>query len=279
MRMSKRTLLAAAMLSGLAMPALALTQASISMTDFSFTLKDLNAADGVTPALTWGSAPWLNISSSEQEQQGWISTSSGSWTGMQIDWSDGANANASGAVSHLNLATPLGSGQASVDANGAISITMASAAGNQGYEIAQLSRGFTLSPGSQVTFSYVLSGALSGAGTDGSWVLPANTAVNNKSSASFSAQMGVGSISTQSSTSGFSNWSGSTDAYESVVDGQTMLLTLRNTDSVAKTYSLNVMADVNTEEAVSPVPEPASYALMALGLMVVGAAAKKRRRG
>ncbi|WP_083748765.1 PEP-CTERM sorting domain-containing protein [Pelomonas sp. KK5] len=279
-----RTTIAAALLSALVVPAGAVTQASLSLSDFGYTLKDLNTGDAVTPALSWVGAATVSGSSSGSTQQGWAQ--SGGW--MSADWQQSSYASAWSTL-QLNGGSAQGLSQYSGATAGgvlnALSVSDSVTAGLQDNTGISYDRNFTLTPGSQVTFSYVLNGGLSGDSAAGLWMPPSATYGDNHSSAQFSSTISAGSVSNSLNSNASNTWEGwggsfgSTSAYETVLDGQTLTLTLRNTDSVAKTYDLSIAVRVWSSETAAPVPEPGSYALMALGLVAVIGAAAKRRRG
>lgn len=268
---------AAAGIATLAIPAMALTQANLTLSDFSYTLKDVNPSDSVTPALVWVASTFVNGFSNDQQQAGW--TQNGSY--LQAKWQPPLGNN-SWDSTQTSLSSPLNLGQLAVSTQGAgpgsLSVSTSLTAGFQNSTSATFGQQFELSAGSQVTFRYVINGSLSGTGSTGLWEQPAGIyALDWQSSANYGVSMVAGAVSSQFGGNGSSDWTDRTDAYESIVDGQILQLTLSNNSNATQVYQFYANANVYANEVTAPIPEPTSYALMVLGLLAVGGAVKRRR--
>lgn len=273
----------------LASPVFATTTATVTTGSFDFVLKDLNAADGVTAALTWDSSWNLYGGSGYSTQTGYqlVSYSWGSGLesrfGTQVnDWQS-----ALAPVASLSSSAVGGFGSFSVQLDGSgrpsSSVQLSVGEGTSANASAQFSRGFWLTAGTQVSFSVLADSALSGTGYAGSWTPPAG--VNSYPShawASSSVGMSVGSQSAGLYLSGGNGFNFSPSAFETVGEADQLKLLVRNTTATDQYYWFNFYAQVNLQEQLDPataamVPEPTTYALMALGLLGVAGAARRRK--
>ncbi|WP_144006745.1 PEP-CTERM sorting domain-containing protein [Pelomonas sp. KK5] len=265
-----------ALLCSLAGTASGQTQASVTLNAFNFSVNDLDGEDGVAAGLTWDTSPTLTIYSNEQQQRGWVrDTDNPNY--VVGDWNTSTDSAMWGVLPRLSVSSPLGMGRANADADGSMSASMAVVSGFSGRQMVEFSRAFTLSPNTVVTFSYVVDGAASGPGSDGSWPLTDGYPATNKSDAIILAQMSAGPSFFLLNDGGDTFWEDVSDPYASAIADRTITLTLRNPDSVARSYLLDVTAGVLVSDVLAPVPEPGGHALMALGLAAVGAAVKRRR--
>jgi hypothetical protein len=274
-------------LAALASPVLATTTATISTSNFGFTIKDLNSADGVTAALTWDTSWYLYGGSSFSQQTGyavvnysWGNSLEPKW-GLQADnWS---NARAPDTSLAGNVVGGTGSYSIQLDGSGApaTSVQLTIGAGEYASASAQFSRGFWLSAGTQVSFSVLADRFLSGSEYLGGWTPPAGiNSYPNHTWASSSLGMSVGSQSTNLYLYGGNGFNHSQGAFENVGEADQLKLIVRNTTTTDQYYLLNMYSQVNVNEHLDPaaaVPEPSSYALMTLGLSAVGAAARRRK--
>ncbi len=273
----------------LASPVFATTTASVTTSSFDFVLKDLNAADGVTAGLTWDSSWNLYASSSYSQQTGYqlVSYSWGnsleSKFGAQV--SDWQSASAPATSLSSSAAGGLGSISVSLDGSGrpAASVQLSVGEGMSAYASAQFSRGFWLTAGTQVSFSVLADSNLTGTGYAGSWTPPAGVnSFPGHSWANASVGMSVGSLSGSLNLSGSNGFNYSQSAFETVGEADQLKLIIRNTTTTDQYYWLNTYAQVNVQEQLDPataalVPEPGTYALMALGLLGVAGAARRRK--
>jgi hypothetical protein len=275
--MKPSMILTTALLSGLALPALATTHASLSLSNFSTVLKDLNAGDGKAPEISWGGG-YATTNSEDRSQLGWKMGSDFA----NIDWSSESRQQQSAwTTPGLSTVSQHGNGTQQVkmsdfnfeelklDANAAVGHNVSSGA--------MFGQNFTLAAGTQATFSVTANSILSGPGYVGPWTAPANWNGDASSYSAVYADLRIGSFNTGLSGMGSSSWIGQTDEYESIIDGQIMKLTIKNSSLVDKSYSLNLSGNAQAWEAAAPVPEPESYAMFGAGLLLLGAVARRRK--
>lgn len=278
-------------LAALASPVFATTTASVTTGTLGITLKDLNAGDGIAAALNWDSS-WYLYSGANHAQQTGYQLMHYSWGdslesrfGPSIGESDAAGSPATSLSG--SVVNGQGSYSISLDANAmpSTSVQVSVGEGSTASIWAQFSRSFTLAAGTQVSFSVLADRNLTGTAYTGSWVPPAGlNGYPSHSWASGSLGMNVGSQSAYSDLYGSNGFSYSPEAYETVGEEDQLKLIIRNNTATDQTYWFNFYAQVNVTDQLDPataamVPEPGSYALMALGLGCIGIAARRRRRG
>ncbi|MDY0744945.1 PEP-CTERM sorting domain-containing protein [Paucibacter sp. R3-3] len=273
-----RAAIAVTLLSSLAVPALAVTQGSLTLSGFSYTLKDLNAADGLAPTLNWTES-YLYASASDSRQSGW--TLSGSE--LSSDWQySGENVQYSQSAS-VNVSSPLGfaGGSASVDghAPSVLSIGTDLMAGTTGSAVINSTHVFTLTANTQVTLGFDVSGALVGSGNTSGWMpsLYGASTYEQQSSLNYTARLGVDGAGVNFIGDASSWWTDAANPYEVILDGQRLQVTFSNKGTTTREYTLDVSLLLYGTDVAAPVPEPATYALMILGLVAIGGAAKRRR--
>jgi hypothetical protein len=273
--MKRRMLGALALLATTALPASATTEASLSLSDFSATLKDLNTADGIAPSIAW-TFDTMQTSSTDAVQQSWLTLS-----GFSLPvWSSGtgiyAHSDTAGVMDGVSL---YGNGNLHIASSGAgLDALTLSAHAESGQSVntgAALYEYFTLSAGTQVTFSMTVNANWSSNATIGQ--LPSPDWAGELTSSGLYANMTASSLFVNTQASGYSNWPYLPDTYDSEIDGQVVKLVLKNTSNTDKVYQFTLTSGVYAEETALPVPEPASYAMLIAGLLVLGGARRRRR--
>lgn len=278
-----RNALVIGMLAGVTTFAQATAQGQLTLSGFSYTLKDLNVSDGQAPSLTWGDAR-VGYTLTASEQHDWTLQNGGYYPNFQPE--------GMGIVSEWSLDSMSGSffgttASATLTAGilSRLDLTSVSEPGHRDSSDASMGVSFTLAASSSVTFTYLIDASISGTSGAGLW--PAGGPIlgsGEHSSASYGVVIRVGNVGNSVGGSGNNNWSTSASAYDTSISGQPIQFTVRNTNTTAQTYSLSVTGSLYTEEIMAPsaplpaVPEPASYALMTIGLTAIAAAAMRRRK-
>lgn len=273
--MKRRLPGALVLLAATALPASATTQVSLSLSDFNATLKDLNQADSITPSISWA-FDTMQTSSADAVQQAWVTSSGYS---MPI-WSTGtglyAHSDTAGVMDGVSLH---GNGSLHIASSGAgldaLTLAAHAEAGQSVNTGAELYEHFTLSAGTQVTFSMTVNANWSSNAAMGQ--LPSPAWAGELSSSGLYANMSASSLFVNTQASGFNNWPYLPDTYDSEIDGQVVKLVLKNTSATDKVYQFTLTSGVYAEETALPVPEPSSYAMLGAGLALMGVMARRRR--
>jgi len=274
--MKLHTIAAAALLTSFTLPVMANTDAAITLGDFAVTLKDLKPADGVAPTLSWGGDVYSSTFSSDQRQLDWHQ-SGGIWYeswGNEPGLSDFLIGPGS-----LDHTSHYGNSTQQVEttsfAHDSIALTAHAEQGQNVNAQGSVSRSFTLSAGTQATFSMAINGSWSGIGYPGTGLVSGGS--ETSSWANVSASMVVGPNNAYWNAGGSSVWFLQSDAFDSEIDGQVLKLTVKNNSAADASYFLTVQGSATAMEATTPVPEPSSYAMLGSGLALLGFMARRRR--
>lgn len=282
-----KSCIAALALAALAAPAFATTTGSVTAGSFNVSLKDLDTADSVTPGLTWDNSWYFSGGSGYTPQLGYEAVLNSWGTSLNAVYGNYTSNWTSQNAPIRSHAGPTAQGtgafSAQLDAQDRLTLSLQDSVSNGASSGAsvQFSRGFWLTAGSQVSFSMLVNRELSGTAYAGSWVQPNNTVVSSYSASSAALSMNVGTANSSLSMYGSGQFSNPA-AYDVVGEDDQLKLLVRNTTTTAQYYSLNIYASTYLQENLDPataamVPEPTSWALMAMGLMGVAGVARRRR--
>lgn len=273
--MKRRMLGALALLATIGLPASATTEASLSLSNFSIALKDLNQADGISPSLSWDSGTF-GVSSDDDTQLGWGESYGNSWP----IWSSNSYLfNMTATPGSMDGVSLLGHGTQHISTSGvgvdALMVAAHAEAGQAIDSTAFLNQNFTLTAGTQATFSVTI---------DGNWRTdapqgqpPAPGWMSDLAYADVKVDMYANNSGMTVNGNGRSLWPDLADPFDSSIDGQVLRLTVKNTSAFDKTYLFSLGGSVRVDETALPVPEPSSYAMLAAGLLVLGGVARRRR--
>ncbi|MDT9002227.1 PEP-CTERM sorting domain-containing protein [Paucibacter sp. APW11] len=270
---------AALLLSSSVFAAQASTQSTLNIGPVTVSLSDLDAHDGVTPSLIWDSNVYLQTRSWGNQQSGWTTTLHPNYVEYSTVWQDRQQWQSSSGPGAGSLSTNLGGGQQSVSNQGAgfsgIQLSHTVSGGANFTSFASSFQAFTLSAHSQVTFDVEYSGSLRSDAFTGHLVMPDSFSVPAFSSLSYNVALVVNDWQ-WGTDSAFASWWDKA-ALNKQLDHQHVSYTLQNTGDTDKTFNFMVQGYAQAIELSAPVPEPSSYIMMLLGLLGLGAAARRCR--
>lgn len=267
---------AAALLSLASMGSHAVTQASVSAGGFAVDVKAIDPSSGLAPQLTWGD--WTLRTTSQSWTQGaWNVTDEAGIAGLRATW-NGADSflqHALAPSTALNWLAADGRARQDIGLSdqrfGSMQAARTVAAGEMGISIASQQQSFVLGAGTAVTFTAIVDGALSGSAYGGAWTAPVgNPAVDSHGNAEYFFMLSVGDESVTHGERGANGWPLQLDmqsgAFAASSKGQVLTFTLQNATDQDQRYSIDFTAMAMVSEALAPVPEPSSAALLLLGL-------------
>lgn len=295
--MKLRTLTAAAALACAIGPAFAASSASASLSNITFTLYDLNPADGVNPLLTFNGGvgtygSYVSAGASESDTISGGDSATQTKTGAQFTTSRTASVSTD---SSSATASVVGSGQSSISGTTPTSVFLTSVsasgqatppagAGSADFSATAMSpqswsTNFTLSNNTLllVTMSASTSAGIT-IGYDGV------NGITEWANASASVSLTGAGASGTGSQNAYDNTSSSVYGYwnygpASASDSRLMAVSFSNVSGadLGGTFSLNAGVSGFSQSAV-PVPEPETYAMMLAGLGALGFISRRRRQ-
>jgi len=270
-------------------PACADTRAQLNLGPLQYTLTDLVTGDNLAPSLVWSSNWTLAANGNSKVQTGWSTTATG-WGSTVYDptWGPATTYWEQVNSPSTSLSATLAQGQQNVQVAGSllqgIQLKQTTGVGNSIYTAAWQSTSFSLGANTQVSFEIVINSLVQSDANYGTF--PGNSATNIIPSHAWinfhgilSAYGDAGSFSRRTTENVGALFGPQGENFEYASGPNVLRLTLQNTSDQVQVYQFHATAQMSVSDLAAPVPEPASYALMSLGLLgLVGVLRRRARR-